>query len=186
MHKDVQAKLRAELREAQEQYGNEIPYDELCALPYLDTICRETLRLLVSLRPRPTLLPSPLTPLVQVRPDRHQQQTVSSSMGFFRVRAQADSSPRAKADTVLPLSEPVRCTDGSVITEVPVPKGTAVFLNLRGCNTNKAIWGEDAREWKPERWLQPLPKAVEDARIPGIYSNLCVLPFMFSMRREGA
>ena len=49
MHKDVQAKLRAELREAQEQYGNEIPYDELCALPYLDAICRETLRLSVSL-----------------------------------------------------------------------------------------------------------------------------------------
>ncbi|KAM5540033.1 hypothetical protein V8D89_006173 [Ganoderma adspersum] len=133
MNKDVQAKLRAELREAQEQYGKEIPYDELCALPYLDGICRETLRLYAPI---------------------------------------SINSRQAKADTVLPLSEPVRCTDGSVITEVPVPKGTAVLLNLRGCNTNKAIWGEDAREWKPERWLQPLPKAVEDAHIPGIYSNL--------------
>ncbi|KAI0039847.1 hypothetical protein FA95DRAFT_1503644, partial [Auriscalpium vulgare] len=34
-----------------------------------------------------------------------------------------------------------------------------------------AIWGPDAEEWKPERWLAPLPKTVEEARIPGIYSN---------------
>ena len=45
MNQDVQAKLRAEIRETQEQYGKEIPYDELCALPYLDAVCRETLRL---------------------------------------------------------------------------------------------------------------------------------------------
>ena len=45
MNPDVQTKLRAEIREAQEQYGKEIPYDELFALPYLDAICRETLRL---------------------------------------------------------------------------------------------------------------------------------------------
>ncbi|KAG5653381.1 hypothetical protein H0H81_000768 [Sphagnurus paluster] len=40
----VQEKLRRELQEAREQYG-EIPHDELVALPYLDAICRETLRL---------------------------------------------------------------------------------------------------------------------------------------------
>ena len=45
MNQDVQGKLCAELRDAQEQYGSEIPYDELCALPYLDAVCRETLRL---------------------------------------------------------------------------------------------------------------------------------------------
>ena len=44
-HQDVQDKLRAEIRAAIEQYGLEIPYDELSALPYLDAVCRETLRL---------------------------------------------------------------------------------------------------------------------------------------------
>ena len=44
-HQDVQDKLRAEIRAATEQYGAEIPYDELSALPYLDAVCRETLRL---------------------------------------------------------------------------------------------------------------------------------------------
>ncbi len=44
-HPDVQDKLRAEIRAAIEQYSEEVPYDELCALPYLDAVCRETLRL---------------------------------------------------------------------------------------------------------------------------------------------
>ena len=42
---DRQEKLRAEIREAQEAHGTEIPYDEVMALPFLDAVCRETLRL---------------------------------------------------------------------------------------------------------------------------------------------
>ena len=70
------------------------------------------------------------------------------------------------------MHEPIRGTDGSLITEIPVPKGTTSTLNLWACNTNKAIWGEDALEWKPDRFLSPLPRAVEEARIPGVYANL--------------
>ena len=81
-------------------------------------------------------------------------------------------------DVILPLHEPVRGTYGHDIGEIVVPKGTSFVCNLRACNTNKAIWGEDADEWKPERWLQPLPKTVEDARIPGIYSHLCAALFL--------
>ena len=42
---DVQDKLRNELVQARETYGEEIPFDDLLALPYLDAVCRETLRL---------------------------------------------------------------------------------------------------------------------------------------------
>ena len=73
---------------------------------------------------------------------------------------------------ILPLSEPVRGLDGKLMTEVPIPKGTTVFVGVMSSNTNKALWGEDAYEWKPERWLEPLPDAVLDAKIPGVYSNL--------------
>ena len=45
MHSEVQDKLRAELLDAREQYGQDIPYDELSQLPFLDAVCRETLRL---------------------------------------------------------------------------------------------------------------------------------------------
>ena len=42
---DIQEKLRSELMSARETYGEDIPFDDLVALPYLDAICRETLRL---------------------------------------------------------------------------------------------------------------------------------------------
>lgn len=38
----------------------------------------------------------------------------------------------------------------------------------------KELWGEDADEWKPERWLSPLPDAVLNANIPGVFPNLYV------------
>lgn len=43
-HQDVQDKIRAELVEASPD-GTDIPYDQLVDLPWLDAVCRETLRL---------------------------------------------------------------------------------------------------------------------------------------------
>ncbi|EED77278.1 predicted protein, partial [Postia placenta Mad-698-R] len=77
-----------------------------------------------------------------------------------------------RKDSVLPLSEPVVGLDGSIIKDVPVPKGTEIIIGTLGSNVNKSLWGEDSLEWKPERWLSPLPRAVNDAPIPGVYSNL--------------
>ena len=68
----------------------------------------------------------------------------------------------------------MRGADGTELTELFVRRGQRVVIHYQASNVNKALWGEDAREWKPERWLQPLPHTVEEARIPGIYSNLCV------------
>ena len=59
-----------------------------------------------------------------------------------------------------------------MINEIAVPQGTPIVISLLGYNRNKAVWGEDANEWKPERWLNPLPRSVEEARVPGIYSHL--------------
>ena len=78
---------------------------------------------------------------------------------------------RAQRDIVLPISEPIRGIDGTLIPEVVVPKGAMVLTYFAACNTDKAIWGEDVLVWKPERWLSPLPRTVEEARIPGIYSH---------------
>ena len=75
-------------------------------------------------------------------------------------------------DTVLPLSQPVRGRDGKELSEIVVPRGTALMVHLQASNANKELWGEDAEEWKPERWLAPLPVAVEGARIPGVYAHL--------------
>ncbi|PIL33301.1 cytochrome P450 [Ganoderma sinense ZZ0214-1] len=129
----IQEKLRREVVDARETYGEDIPFDDLMALPYLDAVCRETLRLY-----------APVSLSIRV----------------------------CHADTVLPLSEPIRGVDGTLIPEVAVPKGSQIVINLRAVNTYKAIWGEDALEWKPERWLNPLPRSVEEARVPGIYSHV--------------
>uniref|UniRef100_A0A0W0FSP6 Cytochrome p450 n=1 Tax=Moniliophthora roreri TaxID=221103 RepID=A0A0W0FSP6_MONRR len=130
----VQTRLREELVQArQDNDGHDLGYDTLVSLPYLDCICRETLRLYP---PVPRLM---------------------------RTTAK---------DTVLPLSTPVTGTDGSVITEIPVPAHTNVYISILGSNRNTSLWGPDALEWKPERWLEPLPAVVPEARIPGVYSHL--------------
>lgn len=82
---------------------------------------------------------------------------------------------RAHKDAVLPLSEPIRDTNGQMIDKIAVPNNTYIVVGIRACNRSKRIWGEDALEWKPERWLAPLPQQVLDARVPGVYSHLCVI-----------
>ena len=73
---------------------------------------------------------------------------------------------------VMPLSEPMRGVDGSMMHEILVPKDTMVVVAIHSANRSKAIWGEDAFEWKPERWLSPLPTSVTEAKVPGVYSHL--------------
>ena len=43
-NQDAQDKVRTELMEAAND-GEDIPYNQLVDLPYLDAVCRETLRL---------------------------------------------------------------------------------------------------------------------------------------------
>ncbi len=59
-----------------------------------------------------------------------------------------------------------------MMNDVSVTKGTLVLFHVQAINTSKALWGEDAKEWRPERWLGPLPAELEEARIPGVYSQL--------------
>ncbi|KAJ8464055.1 hypothetical protein ONZ51_g9852 [Trametes cubensis] len=75
-------------------------------------------------------------------------------------------------DAVLPLSEPITGTDGKPISELFVPAGTTIWINMLGSNRDPAIWGPDANEWKPERWLAPLPPSVAEARVPSIFANM--------------
>ena len=82
---------------------------------------------------------------------------------------------RIRQDVVMLLSNPIRGVDGTMIHKIFVPKDTTVVIGILALNRSKAIWGEDAEEWKPERWLKPLPESVLDAHVPGVYANLSVL-----------
>ncbi|SJL03999.1 related to Cytochrome P450 [Armillaria ostoyae] len=48
------------------------------------------------------------------------------------------------------------------IEGVLVPKGTLLHICIRNVNTWQTIWGEDAEEFRPERWLN-LPKTYNPA-----------------------
>ncbi|KAJ3970683.1 cytochrome P450 [Lentinula raphanica] len=133
-HSDVQAKLRQELIEAKgSKGGQDFSYEELMALPYLDAICRETLRL--------------YPPVSTVARISHQ-------------------------DAIIPLHKPIIGKDGTEMHQVNVPNRTTVFVSIFNANRNPDLWGNDANEWKPERWLVALPDALLNAHIPGVYSHL--------------
>ncbi|KAF7965105.1 hypothetical protein HWV62_45577 [Athelia sp. TMB] len=78
----------------------------------------------------------------------------------------------ARKDTVLPLSRPIIGLDGTEVREIAVPKGTVLTVAIMRANRDPEIWGADAQEWKPERWLAELPENVTTARFPGVYSNI--------------
>lgn len=76
---------------------------------------------------------------------------------------------------MLPLTTPIKGVDGKMITEVLVPAGTIAHVGLKAANLDRNVFGPDALEWNPDRWLQPLPKSLTEAQIPGVYTKLCVL-----------
>ncbi|KAI0824047.1 cytochrome P450 [Trametes gibbosa] len=107
---EVQKKLRKELLTV----PTETPtMDELSALPYLDKVVRETLR-----------LHSPLTALVR----------------------------QARKDDVIPLSKPVVDRYGKEHHGIRIAKGNKVVIPIIAMHRSKEIWGEDALDFKPERW----------------------------------
>lgn len=98
----------------------------------------------------------------------------------FALRGTEHYFRRAKADMTMPLSAPMLLADGTATSSLFVPKGTMIIIAIHSSNSNKAVWGEDAEEWKPERWMDgKMPQAVLNARIPGVYSNLYVHTLIF-------
>ena len=68
---------------------------------------------------------------------------------------------------------PIKSADGKYsIHEVPVKKGTNILISIYNANRCKSIWGEDAEDWKPERWLGKSPDEVAKVKLPGVYSSM--------------
>ncbi|CAE6425371.1 unnamed protein product [Rhizoctonia solani] len=58
-------------------------------------------------------------------------------------------------DCLLKLRVPVKASDGTQITEIPIKAGQVIHIPTIALNHAKSVWGEDADEFKPERWLDP-------------------------------
>jgi len=74
-----------------------------------------------------------------------------------------------KKDDVLPLSKPIVGVSGKVYKELPIPAGTRVMISTVAYNVNKDVWGPDAYEFRPERWLNVREKPESPV---GVYGNL--------------
>ncbi|KAK0186148.1 cytochrome P450 [Armillaria mellea] len=72
-------------------------------------------------------------------------------------------------DDVLPLSRPVHLSDGSAISEIPIPKGQVVSVSIYTYNRLPSLWGEDADKWNPDRFLRPQSQKQTSL---GVYANL--------------
>ncbi|KAG1866200.1 cytochrome P450 [Suillus subluteus] len=64
-----------------------------------------------------------------------------------------ESTRIAAADDVIPLSEPVRTESGEMTDSISIAKGTLITISGTSINRSSAIWGPDAKEFKPDRWL---------------------------------
>ncbi|KAI6044112.1 cytochrome P450 [Pisolithus marmoratus] len=72
----------------------------------------------------------------------------------------------ATEDDVIPLSEPVITKSGQAINSISVARGTKIGLPLACINRSTAIWGPDAKVFRPERWLEKdgIPKKAQDVQ----------------------
>ncbi|KAJ7626907.1 cytochrome P450 [Roridomyces roridus] len=88
----------------------------------------------------------------------------------MRLHAPAVFTTRmAMQDDVLPLAKPYVDQQGNEHHSLPIRKGQIIHIPIWAVNTDKEIWGEDALEFKPERWNN-LPEGVKG--IPGVWANL--------------
>ncbi|CEL63637.1 Cholesterol 24-hydroxylase OS=Mus musculus GN=Cyp46a1 PE=2 SV=1 [Rhizoctonia solani AG-1 IB] len=88
----------------------------------------------------------------------------------LRVYAVAPMTSReASCDTVVPVGEGYTDAHGIVRHEIRLQKGDAISIPILAMNRAKDVWGEDALDFKPERWNN-LPDTVND--MPGVWSHL--------------
>ncbi|KAH9018119.1 cytochrome P450 [Lactarius pseudohatsudake] len=77
----------------------------------------------------------------------------------------------ASRDDILPLAFPITTKSGQQITSIPIQKGTPIDISLAVYNRLPDVWGEDANEWNPERFLDPLRGFKEASSNIGVFGS---------------
>lgn len=78
-------------------------------------------------------------------------------------------------DCTMPLQFPILDQrTGYEIKQLHIAKGTPIYIGLAAANRSTSIWGPDAAELKPERWLGKsiAEGAYSNIKMPGIFSNM--------------
>ncbi|KZT24183.1 cytochrome P450 [Neolentinus lepideus HHB14362 ss-1] len=79
----------------------------------------------------------------------------------------------AHSDTSFPLASPITTLSGKTLSSIPVLKGTTVIMSVHGVNRDKAIWGDDADEFRVERWEEK-EREERRAKVPSVWGSLRV------------
>ena len=65
-----------------------------------------------------------------------------------------DAPPQAIEDDIIPLSEPVHTKSGELVDTLTIARGTRISISMESINRSAAIWGEDAKLFRPSRWIE--------------------------------
>lgn len=76
----------------------------------------------------------------------------------------------AGQDDVIPISTPFKDKSGVLRDSIHVKKGDNVIIPILSINRSTKLWGDDAHEWKPDRWLSGVPAAA--STVPNVFANL--------------
>ncbi|KAF8514432.1 cytochrome P450 [Hysterangium stoloniferum] len=153
VHKDAQVRLRTELRKAKREYAN---------IAEADTERWKQVEL-----PYDVLMGLPYLDAVV----RETLRVYPPSSLFGRT---------LRKDTTLPLQYPIRTVTGKETTLLPLRANTNIIISIIASNHNKKVWGEDASEWRPERWVTSnqefdvnnLSDSKDNVKYPGVYSTI--------------
>ncbi|KAJ6538080.1 cytochrome P450 [Mycena capillaripes] len=72
-------------------------------------------------------------------------------------------------DTVIPLTGAIQTSTGELINRIVVPKGQVVSMAIASYHRLETLWGEDAHEFRPSRWLDG---TAYQGQALGPYANL--------------
>ncbi|GAB1524617.1 hypothetical protein RhiTH_007771 [Rhizoctonia solani] len=61
----------------------------------------------------------------------------------------------AVEDTILRFGNPIQTSDGIKISELKIKAGQTIIIPIMSMNHLKSVWGDDADEFNPERWIDP-------------------------------
>ncbi|KAJ8596737.1 cytochrome P450 [Rhizopogon salebrosus TDB-379] len=74
----------------------------------------------------------------------------------------------ATSDDVIPLAQPIETKSGKIIHEIPISKGQGITASICTYNRLKTLWGEDADQWNPNRFLD----GNKERSLLGVFANL--------------